>query len=100
MLKAIFTRLRRQRGETDCSKSLTERLLTAGSPPADGMSKHQLWRVACSCGFEREATSAWAATAIAKLHVQMIRGAREQDHTFTIEEPLRDDSGPTQLPLV
>ena len=29
-----------------------------------------LWRV--SCGYEREASSAWAATAIARLHVKLI----------------------------
>lgn len=60
-----------------------------------------LWRVTCSCGFEREATSAWAATASFKLHVRLILGARDQDHTFTIEEPPGENGvRPSQLPLV
>lgn len=61
---------------------------------------HQLWRVTCSCGYEREATSAWAATAIFRLHVKTILGARQEEHTLSIEEPPREEPPPGQLPLV
>ena len=60
----------------------------------------RLWRVACSCGYEREATSAWAATAIFRLHVKMILGAGQEEHTLAIEEPPADESPSGQLPLV
>lgn len=61
---------------------------------------HRLWRVICSCGYEREATSAWAATAIFRLHVKMILGARQEAHTVAIEEPPADEPPSGQLPLV
>ena len=61
---------------------------------------HRLWRVICSCGYEREATSAWAATAIFRLHVKMILGARQEEHTVAIEEPPADEPPSGQLPLV
>jgi hypothetical protein len=63
-------------------------------------SPHRLWRVTCSCGYEREATSAWAATAIFRLHVKTILGAREEEHTLAIEEPPREEPPSGQLPLV
>lgn len=67
-------------------------------------SPHRLWRVTCSCGYEREATSAWAATAIFRLHVKTIlseRGdERGKEHTVAIEEPPTDEPPPGQLPLV
>ena len=52
---------------------------------------HRLWRVLCSCGYKREATSAWAATAIFRLHVKTILRGRAEEHTLTIEEPPRDE---------
>ncbi len=64
------------------------------------MKPHRLWRVSCSCGYEREATSAWAATAIFRLHVKLILGARQEEHTLTIEEPPADAPASGQLPLV
>ena len=85
-------------------------------------SPHRLWRVTCSCGYQREATSAWAATAIFRLHVKTILGARElpqhlvevevavdeegavgareEEHTLAIEEPPREEPPSGQLPLV
>ena len=51
----------------------------------------RLWRVICSCGYEREATSAWAATAIFRLHVKAILDARAEEHILTIEEPPREE---------
>lgn len=64
------------------------------------MKPHRLWRVSCSCGYERDATSAWAATAIFRLHVKLILGARQEEHTLTIEEPQADTPASGQLPLV
>lgn len=61
---------------------------------------HRLWRIVCSCGYEREATSAWAATAIFRLHVKMILGARQEEHTVAIEEPPAEGPPSGQLPLV
>ena len=61
---------------------------------------HRLWRVTCSCGYEREATSAWAATAIFRLHVKMILGARQEEHTLAIAEPPADEPPSGQLHLV
>jgi hypothetical protein len=53
------------------------------------------WLVTCSCGWEREASSEWAATAIAKLHVQRL-SVSGTEHTITIEGPL---AGGQQLTL-
>jgi hypothetical protein len=57
------------------------------------------WRVVCSCGWEREASSAWAATAIVRLHVRHL-GAPGIEHTITIEEPPTDVPPGTQVPLI
>jgi len=57
------------------------------------------WRVTCSCGWEREASSAWAASAILRLHVQHL-GDPTIEHTVTIEEPPIDAPPGTQLPLI
>jgi hypothetical protein len=38
------------------------------------------WRVTCSCAWEREASSAWAANVIVRLHVPASRGARHRAH--------------------
>lgn len=46
----------------------------------------RITRVTCSCGWEREASSAWAASAILRLHVQHL-GDPTIEHTLTIEEP-------------
>jgi len=61
--------------------------------------KKPRWRVVCSCGWEREASSAWAATAIVRLHVRHL-GAPGIEHSLTIEEPPADDPPGTQLPLI
>jgi hypothetical protein len=45
------------------------------------------WRVACACGFEREASSAWAATAIARQHAQLLLDSPGSDHEIIVEEP-------------
>jgi hypothetical protein len=43
--------------------------------------------VACACGFEREASSAWAATAIARQHAQLLLDSPGSDHEIIVEEP-------------
>ncbi|MGH7368106.1 MAG: hypothetical protein ACREK9_17010 [Candidatus Rokuibacteriota bacterium] len=45
------------------------------------------WRITCSCGWTREASSAWTATAIARLHARYLTGPDTQHTTITIEEP-------------
>jgi len=57
------------------------------------------WRIRCFCGWEREASSAWAATAILRLHVRHL-GAPGIEHTVTIEEPPAAAPPGEQLPLV
>jgi len=47
------------------------------------------WPVTCSCGYERECISAWAATATAKLHVQHL-GDKTVAHHVTIKDPPQD----------
>jgi hypothetical protein len=89
MLEYLGVRPRQGQGEP--SESLTEALLSGDASSASGRSKSGHWRVACSCGFEREATTAWEATEIASVHVRKILGAPELNHTWTIEEP---SSGP------
>ena len=56
------------------------------------------WLVTCSCGWTREASSAWAATAIFRLHVRHL-GDPGIEHTITIEEPPADSPGGEQFPL-
>ncbi len=50
------------------------------------------WFVACYCGWEREASSLWAATAILRLHARHL-GDPGIDHTITIREPPADAEG-------
>jgi hypothetical protein len=89
-IRRIFEYLaRRQRqDELQPGESLTDALLPGDiSASASASGKVGNWRVACSCGFERQATTAWEATGIAKLHVREILGRPEESHTWTIEEP-------------
>jgi hypothetical protein len=89
ILRRIFEYcLRPGQGEIEQSESLTEVLLSGeASASASASETSGLWRVACCCGFERQAATAWQATEIAKLHVRAILQEPEQDHTWTIEEP-------------
>lgn len=53
----------------------------------------------CSCGWGREASSAWAASAIAKLHERHLT-VPGTEHTTTIEEPPDEERGKqAELPL-
>ena len=56
-------------------------------------------RVVCSCGWEREASSAWAATAIVRLHVRHL-GTPGIERAVTIEEPPADAPPGEELPLI
>jgi len=56
-----------------------------------------LWLVTCSCGWERECVSAWAAESVSRLHKQL--GAVGVDHITRVEAP-GDASRGEQLPLV
>jgi len=44
------------------------------------------WVIACTCGWDHEATSAWAATEIASLHARHLADA-DAEHVITIREP-------------
>jgi hypothetical protein len=46
-----------------------------------------VWRVACACGFEQKAPSAWEATAIARRHAQLLIDSPESGHEIIVEEP-------------
>lgn len=50
--------------------------------------------MACACGFEREAESAWAATAIARQHAQLLLDSPGSDHEIIVEEPSVDSPVP------
>ena len=55
------------------------------------------WLVLCSCGWERECVSAWAAESVSRLHKQL--GAVGVEHATHVEAP-GDASRGEQLPLV
>lgn len=54
------------------------------------------WLVICSCGWTREASSAWAANSVSKLHRQL--GPTDGAHVTRIEGP-GDGAGDQQLTL-
>ena len=54
------------------------------------------WLVVCSCGWERECSSEWAARSVSKLHPQL--GDVGVEHVTQIEVPDDSKSG-EQLPL-
>jgi hypothetical protein len=57
------------------------------------------WRITCTCGWIREASSAWAATAIARLHARHL-AVPGHAHTIMIEEPAGPKMGQQpELPL-
>ena len=55
------------------------------------------WLVLCSCGWDRECISEWAAESVSRLHKQL--GAAGVEHSTHVEYP-HDSSGGEQLPLV
>ena len=55
------------------------------------------WLVTCSCGWERECVSEWAAESVSRLHKRL--GEVGVDHTTRVESP-SDPSKGEQLPLV
>lgn len=57
------------------------------------------WLITCSCGWRREASSAWAVTAIARLQARYL-STPGTAHTITIEEPADPKRGQQpDLPL-
>jgi hypothetical protein len=57
------------------------------------------WRITCSCGWERPASSAWTATEIAALHARHPADPAVE-HILTIEEPPPDALAGPELPLI
>jgi hypothetical protein len=55
------------------------------------------WLVICSCGWEREASSRWAADSLTKLHRQLGREGVEHVTRVAVSEDL---PGGSQLPLI
>lgn len=55
------------------------------------------WRVTCSCGWERECVSEWAAQAARKLHLQF--APMDVAHTTRVEGPDRGAGGTQQIRL-
>jgi hypothetical protein len=54
------------------------------------------WLVTCSCGWERECASEWAARSVSKLHPQL--GPTDVAHTTRVEGP-DGSAGGQQLEL-
>jgi len=52
------------------------------------------WLVICSCGWTREASSAWAAKSVSKIHPQL--GLADREHVTRVEGP-DDGAGGQQL---
>ena len=69
---------------------------TAGTLPEPT----RYWRVTCSCGFRRDATSAEAAQESRRLHVYSPLVPREQDRVRTSTGPRRVDCRGNPLPLL
>jgi len=57
----------------------------------------RIWLVTCSCGWERECASQWAAESVSKLHRQL--GDVGVEHKTQVEAP-GEFGPPEQLPLV
>ncbi len=56
------------------------------------------WLIACTCGWDREASSAWSATAIASLHARYLTAAGTE-HVITIQEPPDEPRDRAKRPL-
>jgi hypothetical protein len=54
------------------------------------------WLVTCSCGWERECSSEWAARSVSKLHAQL--ASMDVEHVTPVEGPA-SGSGGQQLTL-
>lgn len=53
------------------------------------------WRVICSCGWTRDASSAWAADSVRKLHERL--GTVDAEHISRIEGPPDESAGQQSL---
>src|ERR1700730_8759990 len=65
-----------------------------GTVPRRAMAE---WRVVCSCGWTREASSAWAAKSMSRLHERI--GLPEVKHAARVEFLDGPESG-SQLPVI
>ena len=63
---------------------------------SEGRMTPERWLVTCSCGWERECSSEWAAHSVSKLHPQL--GPTDVDHATRIEGPANSSRG-AQLTL-
>jgi len=61
------------------------------------MARPARWLVVCSCGWTREASSAWAAKAVSRLHERI--GLPEVKHAARVESLDGPERG-SQLPLL
>jgi hypothetical protein len=52
---------------------------------AAGAASPSGWRVTCSCGWERECSSEWAAHSVSKLHPQLAK--MDVEHVTRVEGP-------------
>ena len=57
-----------------------------------------VWLVVCSCGWERETVSEWAARSVSKLHPQL--APMDVAHVTRVEGPDGDSKGDKQLSLL
>ena len=78
------------------SASWRDTVAAEAPDPVTGMVRPQ-WLVVCSCGWEREASLAWAAQSVSRQHKQL--RAVGVGHITHVEAPA-DASRGEQLPLV
>jgi len=102
-LLSIRRRLENRRHVTPCGPApWTPRCVWRGACSGAGDGKGLMpdtkprWRVVCSCGWERESVSEWAAESVSRLHQQL--GVLGVEHATTIEGP--DGPNAEQHPLV
>jgi hypothetical protein len=63
---------------------------------ADSSASPARWLVLCSCAWERECSSEWAARSVSKLHSQL--APMDVPHVTTVNGP-GEGAGPQQLSL-
>ena len=78
--------------------SPTHRSKGCSSAQADTEAKMaRRWLVTCSCGWDRECVSEWAAQSVCKLHPQL--APMDVAHVTRVEGPDEDSAGGQQLTL-
>jgi hypothetical protein len=87
----------RQRGYSDIVKHWRLLMVAeAEAKMAEKSASPPRWLVTCTCGWERECSSEWAARSVSKLHPQL--GATYVAHTTRVEGP-ESGAGGQQLTL-